>query len=153
MDLLPYAQQNLRTLFRYYGRLQLASFVISRLLTADGTDEGTTCAASHISVAAAANMRARRAQGYTGLIVGGGLGGFQTVLRAPADFAYPIPDGLASSHAAPLLCAGITVYAPLKRYLAGRPGARAAVVGVGGLGHLAVQFAAAMGAVVTAIDR
>jgi len=90
-------------------------------------------------------------EGYTGTITGGGLGGFQSVIRVNADFAYVIPDGLDSALAAPLLCAGITVYTPLRRYVA--PGMTVAVLGVGGLGHLAVQFAAAMGANVTALDR
>lgn len=91
--------------------------------------------------------------GYTGLIVGAGnFGGFQPVMRAPADFAYKIPDALSSAEAAPLLCAGITVYAPLRKFLH-RPGMRVAVLGVGGLGHLGLQFAAAMGAEVTALAR
>ena len=89
---------------------------------------------------------------YKGLIVGrDSKGGFADYLRCSADFVYAIPDGLASAHAAPLLCAGITVYAPLRRYL--RPGMRCAVVGIGGLGHLALQFADALGASsVTAVD-
>jgi uncharacterized zinc-type alcohol dehydrogenase-like protein len=79
----------------------------------------------------------------------GNNGGFQPMMRAPADFCYPIPDALDSASAAPLLCAGITVYAPLRAYVT-EPGMKVAVIGVGGLGHLAVQFAAAMGAVVSA---
>ncbi|KAI9184421.1 hypothetical protein H9P43_003474 [Blastocladiella emersonii ATCC 22665] len=71
-------------------------------------------------------------------------GGYAEAIRAPAEFAFKIPDGLDSAKAAPLLCAGITVYAPLKRYMT--PGARVGVVGIGGLGHLAVQFAKALGA-------
>ncbi|KXZ54224.1 hypothetical protein GPECTOR_5g316 [Gonium pectorale] len=90
-------------------------------------------------------------QGYTGLIVGGRHGGFQEVCRAPADFVYTIPDGLDSASAAPLLCAGVTVYSPLRRHLT-RPGMRVGVLGVGGLGHLALQFAAKMGGDVTALD-
>ncbi|KAG2482172.1 hypothetical protein HYH03_018872 [Edaphochlamys debaryana] len=77
-------------------------------------------------------------KGYTGLIVGGNHGGFQEVLRVTSDFLYSIPDALGSEDAAPLLCAGITVYAPLKRHMA-RPGMAVAVLGVGGLGHLALQ--------------
>lgn len=53
--------------------------------------------------------------------------------------------------AAPLLCAGVTVYAPLRRLIT-RPGAKVTVIGIGGLGHLAIQFAAAMGADVTVGD-
>ncbi|KAF8056340.1 adhA [Scenedesmus sp. PABB004] len=72
-------------------------------------------------------------------------------MRAPADFAYALPDGLDSAAAAPLLCAGVTVYSPLRKHIRA-PGAAVAVLGVGGLGHLAVQFAHHMGAVVTAVD-
>ena len=85
-----------------------------------------------------------------GLITAGGVGGFGDHLRVPASFALPLPASLRSEHAAPLLCAGVTVYAPLMRYL--RPGASVAVLGLGGLGHLAVQFASAMGGRVTAVD-
>jgi uncharacterized zinc-type alcohol dehydrogenase-like protein len=91
-------------------------------------------------------------KGYTGLIVGpDNFGGFQPVMRAPADFTYTIPDKLSSAAAAPLMCAGVTVYAPLRKYVQ-RPDCKVAVLGVGGLGHLGVQFAAKMGADVTAVD-
>lgn len=91
-------------------------------------------------------------QGYTGLIVGPKMyGGFQPRMRAPADFTYRIPDNLSSAAAAPLLCAGVTVYAPLRKHVH-NPDTKVAVLGVGGLGHLAIQFAAKMGAVVTAVD-
>jgi uncharacterized zinc-type alcohol dehydrogenase-like protein len=89
-------------------------------------------------------------QGYTGLIVGH-HGGFANRLRAPADFAYKIPDALDSASAAPLLCAGITVYTPLRTYLK-HPGMKVGVIGIGGLGHLAIKFARAMGAEVTAFS-
>jgi|SRR6185312_6286704 len=65
-------------------------------------------------------------------------------------FGIPVPDGLDSAVAAPMLCAGITVYSPLRRYL--RPASRVGIVGIGGLGHLAIQFARAMGTEVTAIS-
>ncbi|GLC41978.1 hypothetical protein PLESTM_001272800 [Pleodorina starrii] len=90
-------------------------------------------------------------KGYTGLIVEGNHGGFQEICRVRSDFVYSIPDGLDSASAAPLLCAGVTVYAPLRRHLT-RPGARVGVLGVGGLGHLALQFANKMGGDVTALD-
>ena len=89
-------------------------------------------------------------QGYTGLIVGN-HGGFANRLRTPADFAYKIPETLDSASAAPLLCAGITVYAPLRTHIK-HPGAKVGVLGIGGLGHLAVKFARAMGAEVTAFS-
>lgn len=70
---------------------------------------------------------------------------------AKAAFAVKIPDGLAFRDAAPLCCAGVTVYGALKRAQV-RVGQRVAVVGIGGLGHLAVQVVKAMGARVTAVD-
>lgn len=79
------------------------------------------------------------------------FGGFADCVRAQARFAVPIPDGLPSESAAPLLCGGITVYTPLLRWA--RAGARVAVIGIGGLGHLALQFARAFGCEVTAFSR
>jgi alcohol/geraniol dehydrogenase (NADP+) len=79
-----------------------------------------------------------------------GYGGFAHSVRADHRFAVPIPDALDSAVAAPLLCAGVTVYAALKRLA--RPGSRIGVVGIGGLGHLALQFARAMGAEVFAFS-
>ena len=63
-----------------------------------------------------------------------------------------VPEGIELDEAAPLLCAGITTYSPLKRWGAG-PGRKVAVVGVGGLGHMGVKLAAAMGAEVTTLSR
>jgi uncharacterized zinc-type alcohol dehydrogenase-like protein len=77
-------------------------------------------------------------------------GGFADRIRVDGRFAFPIPESLASEHAAPLLCGGVTVYAPLSRWV--RPAMRVGVVGIGGLGHLALQFARAMGCEVTAIS-
>ncbi|KAI9188882.1 hypothetical protein H9P43_000304 [Blastocladiella emersonii ATCC 22665] len=71
-------------------------------------------------------------------------GGYAEGIRVPSEFAFVLPAALDSAVAAPLLCAGVTVYAPLKRHMF--PGARVGVVGIGGLGHLAVQFAKALGA-------
>lgn len=65
---------------------------------------------------------------------------------------FPIPDSIPSSDAAPMLCAGITVYSPLKRFGAG-PGKKVGIVGIGGLGHYGVMFAKALGAEVWAISR
>ena len=65
---------------------------------------------------------------------------------------YPIPDKMTSTDAAPMLCAGITVYSPLKRFGAA-PGKKVGIVGIGGLGHYGVLFAKAMGAEVWAISR
>lgn len=72
-------------------------------------------------------------------------------LLAPATFAVRIPDGLDSLNAAPLLCAGVTTYKGLKETDT-RPGQWVAISGIGGLGHLAVQYARAMGLRVIAVD-
>ncbi|MBE3072918.1 MAG: NAD(P)-dependent alcohol dehydrogenase [Acidobacteria bacterium] len=75
-------------------------------------------------------------------------GGFAEAIRLDSRFVYPVPASLASENAAPLLCGGVTVYSPLARMT--RPASRAGVIGIGGLGHLAVQFARAFGCEVTA---
>ncbi|MFJ5986941.1 NAD(P)-dependent alcohol dehydrogenase [Lentzea sp. NPDC092896] len=86
------------------------------------------------------------------LVLRGDRGGFADHVRA-SDWrhVHPIPDGMRSEHAAPLLCAGTTVFSPL---LANGvlPTQRVAVVGIGGLGHLALQFLSRWGCAVTAIS-
>eukprot|EP01108_Squamamoeba_japonica_P008138 TRINITY_DN70_c0_g1_i1.p2 TRINITY_DN70_c0_g1~~TRINITY_DN70_c0_g1_i1.p2 ORF type:complete len:350 (-),score=186.53 TRINITY_DN70_c0_g1_i1:99-1148(-) len=79
-------------------------------------------------------------------------GGYASHTVVPAHFAIPIPDGMDSITTAPLLCAGITVFAPLRRHIT-KPNMKVAINAIGGLGHLAVQFAKALGAHVTAISR
>ncbi|HUA82459.1 MAG TPA: zinc-dependent alcohol dehydrogenase [Bryobacteraceae bacterium] len=87
-------------------------------------------------------------QKVTGCMVDGG---FAEYLLAPATHATPLPASLSSAEAAPLLCAGVTVYKALKAS-AIQPGERLVVFGAGGLGHLAIQIARAMGAQVGAVD-
>jgi uncharacterized zinc-type alcohol dehydrogenase-like protein len=78
-------------------------------------------------------------------------GGFAERVRADGNFAIPLPANLDAAQAAPLLCAGTTVFTPMLHH--GVTGnTRAAVVGIGGLGHLAVQFLAQLGCEVTAIS-
>jgi alcohol dehydrogenase (NADP+) len=79
-------------------------------------------------------------------------GGYSTHVVVDAGFVLRIPEGLDPAAAAPLLCAGITTYAPLKHWNAG-PGQRVAVVGLGGLGHMAVKIAHALGAEVTVLSQ
>jgi len=79
-------------------------------------------------------------------------GGFSKHMVVREEFVLRMPQGLDPARAAPLLCAGITVYSPLRQWNVG-PGVRVGVVGIGGLGHLAVRFAAALGATVTVITR
>jgi len=79
-------------------------------------------------------------------------GGYSSHTRIHEYWVYPIPEKLSSTNAAPMLCAGITVYSPLVRFGAA-PGKKVGVVGIGGLGHYAVIFAKALGAEVWAISR
>ncbi len=88
------------------------------------------------------------AQKITGVTVDGG---FAEYVKAPASHTEKIPPGLSSVEAAPLFCAGVTVYRALRQAEI-RPAERLAVFGIGGLGHVAVQIGVALGAEVTAVD-
>jgi uncharacterized zinc-type alcohol dehydrogenase-like protein len=79
-------------------------------------------------------------------------GGYSTHIVVTEDFVVTIPEGIELDAAAPLLCAGITTYSPLRHWGAG-PGKKVAVVGLGGLGHMAVKLAHAMGADVTVLSQ
>jgi cinnamyl-alcohol dehydrogenase len=79
-------------------------------------------------------------------------GGYSDTMVCEEHFVIRIPDALSLEAAAPLLCAGITVYSPLKHFGLDKPGLRLGVVGLGGLGHMAVKFAKAFGANVTVIS-
>ncbi|KAB2036925.1 hypothetical protein ES319_D03G036400v1 [Gossypium barbadense] len=79
-------------------------------------------------------------------------GGYSNIMVVNEHFAVSIPENLPLDATAPLLCAGITVYSPLRFYGLDKPGLRVGVVGLGGLGHLAVKFAKAMGTNVTVIS-
>jgi len=77
-------------------------------------------------------------------------GGYSTFNVVDEDFVIAVPDAIDLAHAGPMMCAGITVYSPLRRWSIG-PGRKVGVVGMGGLGHMAVKMAAAMGAEVTVV--
>lgn len=79
-------------------------------------------------------------------------GGYSQGITVEQDYVIRVPDSVALEHAAPLMCAGITTYNPLKRWGAG-PGKRVGIVGMGGLGHMGVQFAAALGAETIVLGR
>ncbi len=79
-------------------------------------------------------------------------GGYAKHLVVRDEFVLRVPEGLDLSRAAPLLCAGITTYSPLRNWNVG-PGSRVGGVGLGGLGHMAVKLAVAMGAHVTVLSR
>jgi uncharacterized zinc-type alcohol dehydrogenase-like protein len=79
-------------------------------------------------------------------------GGYSTHIVVVEDFVLRVPESIPFEAAAPLLCAGITTYSPLSHWNAG-PGKKVAVVGMGGLGHMAVKIAHAMGAEVTVLSQ
>jgi alcohol/geraniol dehydrogenase (NADP+) len=78
-------------------------------------------------------------------------GGYADAVRVNTRFVVPIPEGMESESVAPLLCAGVTVFSPMINHGVG-PTSRVAIVGIGGLGHLGLQFAKAFGAEVTALS-
>lgn len=80
------------------------------------------------------------------------MGGNASHIRVNSQFAFKIPDALESKHAAPLLCGGITGFSPLLQHKVGK-GTKVGVVGIGGIGHMCILFAKALGAEVTAISR
>lgn len=80
------------------------------------------------------------------------FGGYSTRITVDENYVVRIPDGIPLEGAAPLLCAGITTYSPL-RHFAVQPGDKVAVVGLGGLGHMGVKLASAMGAHVTVLSH
>jgi len=79
-------------------------------------------------------------------------GGYSSHVRTHEHWVFPIPDGLPTEKAAPMLCAGLTAYSPLVRNGCG-PGKKVGIVGLGGIGHFGVMFAKALGAEVWAISR
>lgn len=80
------------------------------------------------------------------------MGGYSNNFVINEDYAVHIPNNLPMDGVAPLLCAGITLYSPIKHWKVG-PGVKVAVMGLGGLGHMGVKFAAAMGADVTVLSH
>lgn len=83
---------------------------------------------------------------------GRSYGGFSDYNRTNGRFVVKIPAGLPSELAAPMLCAGITMFSPLRRNNCG-PGKRVGIIGIGGLGHFGILFAKALGATVVALSR
>lgn len=77
-------------------------------------------------------------------------GGYSTLMVAPEHFVLHLPESLDMAHAAPLLCAGITTFSPLRHWNVGK-GMKVGIIGLGGLGHMGVKYAKAMGAEVAVI--
>jgi uncharacterized zinc-type alcohol dehydrogenase-like protein len=80
------------------------------------------------------------------------MGGYSNNFVINEDYAVHVPSNLALEGVAPLMCAGITLYSPLKHWKAG-PGKKVAIMGLGGLGHMGLKFAVALGAHVTVLSH
>jgi uncharacterized zinc-type alcohol dehydrogenase-like protein len=115
----------------------------------DSCRECEYCLAGEEQFCLKGNVGTYNARGYDGEPT---YGGYSTSVVVDERYVLRIPESIALDIAAPLLCAGITTYSPLKHWGAG-PGKKVAVVGLGGLGHMAVQLAHALGAEVTVLSR
>jgi alcohol dehydrogenase (NADP+) len=115
----------------------------------DSCRECENCLAGEEQYCTAGNVGTYNAIGKDGLPT---YGGYSSEIIVDQDFVVNIPDGIGLDVAAPLLCAGITLYSPLKHWGAG-PGKKVAIIGLGGLGHMGVKIAHALGAEVTVLSR
>ncbi|KAA1419773.1 NAD(P)-dependent alcohol dehydrogenase [Mumia zhuanghuii] len=130
------------TRYRVGDRVGVGCFV-------DSCRECEACVAGEEQFCSRGNV-----QTYNGRYADGSVtyGGYSTQIVVDENYVLGIPEGISLDVAAPLLCAGITTYSPLKHWGAG-PGTKVAVVGMGGLGHLGVKIAHALGAEVTVISH
>jgi alcohol dehydrogenase (NADP+) len=115
----------------------------------DSCRECDNCLAGEEQYCTAGNVGTYNAIGKDGLPT---YGGYSEEIIVDQDFVLNIPDGIGLDVAAPLLCAGITLYSPLKHWGAG-PGKKVAIIGLGGLGHMGVKIAHALGAEVTVLSQ
>ncbi|MFE2052555.1 NAD(P)-dependent alcohol dehydrogenase [Streptomyces sp. NPDC059459] len=115
----------------------------------DSCRECDNCKAGHEQYCTGGNVMTYNGVGKDGEPT---YGGYSQKIVVDENFVLGIPEGIALDEAAPLLCAGITTYSPLRRWNAG-PGKKVAVVGMGGLGHMAVKLAHALGAEVTVLSQ
>ena len=115
----------------------------------DSCRECRNCRAGEEQYCLAGSVSTYNSVGRDGLPT---AGGYSTSIVVDENYVLKIPDGLSLEAAAPLLCAGITMYSPLRNWDAG-PGKRVAIIGMGGLGHMGVKLAAAMGAEVTVLSQ
>lgn len=115
----------------------------------DSCRECENCLAGEEQFCLKGNVATYNGREYTGENT---HGGYSTQIVANENYVLSIPEGIGLDEAAPLLCAGITTYSPLKHWGAG-PGKKVAIVGMGGLGHMGVKIAAALGAEVTVLSQ
>jgi uncharacterized zinc-type alcohol dehydrogenase-like protein len=115
----------------------------------DSCRECENCLAGEEQFCLKGNVGTYNGRQYTGEET---YGGYSTQIVADENYVLSIPEGMPLDTAAPLLCAGITLYSPLKHWNAG-PGKKVAIVGMGGLGHMGVKIAHALGAEVTVLSQ
>ena len=115
----------------------------------DSCRECENCLAGEEQFCLKGNVATYNGREYTGEET---YGGYSTQIVANENYVLSIPEGIGLDIAAPLLCAGITTYSPLKHWGAG-PGKQVAIVGMGGLGHMGVKIAHALGAEVTVLSQ
>jgi len=115
----------------------------------DSCGECEYCLAGEEQVCTKGNVQTYNARDYDGNVT---YGGYSRQIVVKDHFVVRIPDAIELQDAAPLLCAGITTYVPLKHWRVGE-GSKVAVIGMGGLGHVGVQIAAAMSAEVTVLSQ
>jgi alcohol dehydrogenase (NADP+) len=115
----------------------------------DSCGECEYCVAGEEQFCIKGNVQTYNGREYDGTPT---YGGYSRQVVVKDRFVVHIPDGMELAEAAPLLCAGITTYVPLKHWHVGQ-GTKVAVIGMGGLGHVGVQIAAAMGAEVTVLSQ
>jgi len=140
------------------GRVREVGEAVTRYAPGDTVGVGCfvdSCGECEYCAEGQENFCARGVTGtYNAPQADGGVtkGGYSGAIVVDERFVVRVPEALDPAKAAPLLCAGITTYAPLKRWGAG-PGRKVAVLGMGGLGHVAVKLAAALGAEVTVLSQ
>lgn len=115
----------------------------------DSCGECENCTSGREQYCAKGNVQTYNGVGFDGEPT---YGGYSQNVVVQEHFVCQIPEGIGLDVAAPLLCAGITTYSPLNKWNVG-PGKQVAVVGLGGLGHMAVKIAVAMGAEVTVLSQ
>jgi len=115
----------------------------------DSCRECANCKAGEEQYCLAGEVATYNGTGYDGEPT---FGGYSKSVVVDENYVLGIPEGIGLDEAAPLLCAGITLYSPLKHWGAG-PGRKVAIVGMGGLGHMGVKIAHALGAEVTVLSQ
>jgi len=130
------------TRYRVGDRVGVGCFV-------DSCRECVNCLAGEEQYCLKGEVGTYNARNYDGTVTNGG---YSTAVVVDENYVLGIPDGIELSEAAPLLCAGITLYSPLKNWQAG-PGKKVAILGMGGLGHMGVKIAHALGAEVTVLSQ